>query len=121
MLKSLLQSFVTAVIERLAATTVGGVAAQAAVESALQEADCLDRIEDAARAYEAAGKPQLASRLRERATTVTAELPSAQQALESPKPTTLLTDAQVEQCDKCPTTPSKRRRRRSAATGGADQ
>lgn len=122
MLRSLIQSFITAAIERMAAATIGGVVAQSTAESAIQEADCLDRLEEAARAYESAGKPQLAARLRERATAVTADTPGTIQALPNQSHPTMLTDGTAEENGE-PTAPSpaKRRRRRSATSQRAEQ
>ncbi len=122
MLTSLLQSFVSAVIERLAASTIGGVAAQSAAEAAIQEADCLDRLEEAARSYEAAGKPQLAARLRERAASVTFDTSTAIPSLEHQTKQTALIDAKAKPDEESRSSASpKRRRRRSAASKGAEQ
>ncbi len=54
---------------------LGSLAAESEADAAISEAECLDRIEQAARRYEAEEKPHLAKRLRCRATSLTTNTP----------------------------------------------
>lgn len=73
----LLQRFFGRIVDRLTALTLGGLAAQSEADAAINEAECLERLEAAARQYEAAGKPHLAERLRRRAALVNVDDPGS--------------------------------------------
>lgn len=110
-----LQSFVSRLIERLATITLAGLAAESEAEAALHEAQHLDRIEQAARQYEADDKPQLADRLRQRAKAVSVENPAsiALAALESKEPEPATPSLAITDETETESPPKRRRRRRS--------
>lgn len=115
----LLQRFLGRIVERLTALTLGGLAAQSEADAAIHEAECLDRLEEAARHYESAGKPHLAARLRSRASMVNADDPGAMATASllrltgsASEPPLAISDA-VEGSD-ASDLPLTRRRRRSA-------
>lgn len=66
-----LKNFLTQAVHRLLARVIGSVAHDCEVDAAISEAEYLDRIEEAARRYEAEDKPHLAERLRIRARALT--------------------------------------------------
>lgn len=69
------QTFRDAVKERLQALLWRSMASDVETDTILQDVANLDRIEQTARQYEAAGKPQLASLLRQRAAAIDANSP----------------------------------------------
>lgn len=117
-----LQRFLGRIVERLTALTLGGLAAQSEADAAINEAECLDRLEEAARRYESAGKPHLAARLRSRASMVNVDDPGAMATASLSRlsgsvsePPLALTDAATgNEADRASDTPPTRRRRRSA-------
>jgi len=108
------------------------MASDVETDTILQDIANLDRIEQTARQYEAAGKPQLASLLRQRAAAIDADSPggtieTAMAALTSNVPLTpLLADnstgddeQDVEGITGEPTQPRGKRRRKSASDNGS--
>ena len=114
--------FLGGLVERLLAMAAGSVAARAESDAAIAEADCLDRIEEAARRYDEAGKPHLAERLRRRGAGVSADNPGGMAArlLAGPSSAPLSTPALGVAPPEAPTEekPVKRRRRRQQAAEG---
>ena len=77
MSSSTLKNFVARLIDRFVVLALGGLAAQSETDAAINEAECLDRLEETARQYEKAQKPHLAERLRRRAALLTIDDPGA--------------------------------------------
>ncbi len=126
------QTFRDALKQRLHALLWRSMASDVETDTILQDVANLDRIEQTARQYEAAGKPQLASLLRQRAAAIDADSPgstieNAMAALTSNVPLTpLLADnstrddeQDVEGIASEPTQPRRKRRRKSAGDNGS--
>lgn len=87
-----LKNYLTQAVQRLLARVIGSIANDCEVDAAINEAEYLDRIEEAARRYEAEDKPQLAERLRRRAAVLTgneSEAPRFDTLPSSPEPQAL--------------------------------
>ncbi len=115
---SRLRGFLASLVERISVLALGSLAAESEADAAINEAECLDRIEQAARRYEAEEKPHLAERLRCRAAALTAGDPGGQ-----PAPTQL-----TEPAAKSPlaipdesTAPKRQRRSRRHRSQQGDQ
>ena len=74
---SILKQFRETLIQRLQGVLWRSVATDVETEAALQDMECLDRLEQAAQRYEAAGKQHLADALRRRASLVASSDPGS--------------------------------------------
>jgi hypothetical protein len=115
MSSSTLKSFIARLIDRFVVLSLGGLAAQSETDAAINEAECLDRLEETARQYEKAQKPHLAERLRRRAALLTIDDPGA---MATPSlasfPETCANESLALPAANRKTLASKRRRRRSS-------
>ena len=107
-----LKNFVARLIDRFVVLALGGLAAQSETDAAINEAECLDRLEETARQYESAQKPHLAERLRRRAALLTIDDPGA---MATPSLASL-PDNSTRESLALPAAPTSKRRRRRRST-----
>jgi len=117
MASSTLRNFVVRITDRLCALVLGSLVAQSEADAALNEVECLDRLEEAALRYDADNKPQLADRLRRRAASLTVDDPGgmAAAALGQLPETTPAEPLQL------PASEAPKRRRRRATSGDVQE
>lgn len=114
-----LSGLLSTLAERLYAIAWGALASGVEADAALHEADAIDRIETAARKYEADGKTLLAERLRRRASLLTADDPGAQGAATLGRLASPDTDRpRLPSAE--PPPPKPKRRRHSSEAGPAE-
>ena len=114
-----LKNFFSRMIDRLVVLALGGLAAQSEADAAINEAECLDRLEETARQYEAAQKPHLAERLRRRSALLTIDDPGAMAtpSLENHPDNSTNEKLALPASSNSAPKPKRRRRRRSTEDG----